>query len=341
MRSVWRERAAGRVEYMKDRFGREIDYMRISITDRCNLRCRYCMPEGIRLVPMEEILTFEEIKQVCETAAELGIRRFKITGGEPLVRLGCAGLIGMIKEIPGVEQVTLTTNGILLGEYLEELMENGLDGVNVSLDTLDEKTYKQITGFDALGKVLESIGRAADKGLRVKINSVLQKGINDKEWAALAELAKERPVDVRFIEMMPIGYGKKSEGIAGNEVYLRLQERYPGIKEDDSVHGNGPAVYYRIPGFSGSIGFISAVHGRFCSTCNRIRLTAKGELKPCLCYETSVDVKAALRNSVCHADMAEEVKAAVRKAIDMKPQGHCFDAEEKITERKQMVQIGG
>lgn len=326
---------------MKDRFGRKIDYMRISITDRCNLRCRYCMPEGIRLVPMEEILTFEEITQVCKSAAELGIRRFKITGGEPLVRLGCARLTGMIRRIPGVEQVTLTTNGILLGEYLEELLDNGLDGVNVSLDTLDEKVYKQITGFDGFGKVRENIERAAEKGLRVKVNSVLQKGINDKEWEALAGLAREMQVDVRFIEMMPIGYGKKHEGIAGDTVCAMLREKYPGMEKDDSFHGNGPAVYYRIPGFAGSIGFISAVHGRFCSACNRIRLTARGELKPCLCYETSTDVKAALRNVSCQGDMGEEIKNAIRKAVDLKPQGHCFETVERITERKQMVQIGG
>ena len=328
---------------MKDSFGRKIDYMRISITERCNLRCRYCMPEGICLVPMEEILTFEEIAEVCQTAAGLGIRRFKVTGGEPLVRLGCAKLVGMIKKIPDVEQVTLTTNGILLEERLDELMENGLDAVNISLDTLDRKIYKQITGFDKLPAVRAGICHAVEKGIPVKINSVLQKGINEAEWASLAGLAKEMPVDVRFIEMMPIGFGKKQEGIAGDEVLLKLKKKYSGIKKDMSVHGNGPAVYYHVPGFLGSIGFISAVHGQFCRACNRIRLTAKGELKPCLCYESCVDVKKVLRSPEYRepGKRKEGLRNAVSQAVDIKPEKHCFESEENITEGRQMVQIGG
>lgn len=329
------------MESMKDSFGREIDYMRVSITDRCNLRCRYCMPEGIRLAPVKEILTFEEIEQILRAAAELGIRRFKITGGEPLVRLGCPGLIGRIKRLPGVEQVTLTTNGILLDRYLDELLENGLDAVNISLDTLDETLYKEITGYGELKRVRENLLKAAEKGVPVKVNSVLQKGVHEQQWIELAGLARERKVDVRFIEMMPIGYGKEYKGACGGRVYEMLRRKYPGIKRDSSVRGNGPAVYYRIPGFTGSIGFISAVHDRFCSTCNRIRLTAKGELKPCLCYGAGADVKAALRESGSEAEAAEKIKDTIQKAVERKPQMHCFDAEEKITEERQMVQIGG
>ncbi len=328
---------------MKDSFGREIDYMRISITDRCNLRCRYCMPEGISLVPSEEILSFEEIMQICQAAAELGICRFKLTGGEPLVRPDCPKLVGMIKKIPSTKQVTLTTNGILLDELLDDLMENGLDGVNISLDSLDNVVYEQITGFDELLKVKKGIDRAVKKGMRVKVNSVLQKGINDKEWLHLIELARERQIDVRFIEMMPIGFGKKSKGIDGNEVLLKLKDKYPGVKPDSSVHGNGPAVYYQIPGFKGSIGFISAVHRRFCGECNRVRLTAKGELKPCLCYEAYIDTKKVLRG-LAYTDPRERkegLKQALSKAIALKPEMHCFEAEDRITERRQMVQIGG
>lgn len=326
---------------MKDSFGREINYMRVSITDRCNLRCRYCMPEGIRLAPVKEILTFEETEQILRAAAELGIRRFKITGGEPLVRPGCPGLIGRIKRLPGVEQVTLTTNGVLLDRYLDELLENGLDAVNISLDTLDETLYKEITGYGELKRVKENLLKAAEKGIPVKVNSVLQKGVHERQWIELARLAEERNVDVRFIEMMPIGYGKEYKGACRGQVYEMLQRKYPGIKRDLSVHGNGPAVYYRIPGFTGSIGFISAVHDRFCNTCNRIRLTAKGELKPCLCYGASVDVKAALRGSGSETEAAEKIKDTIQRAVERKPQMHCFDAEEKITEEKQMVQIGG
>lgn len=335
---------AGEEWFMRDSFEREIDYMRISVTDRCNLRCSYCMPrEGIELAPAGEILTFEEIVRVCQAAAELGIRKLKITGGEPLVRPDCHKLVGMLKRLPGVSQVTLTTNGILLGRYLDRLLENGLDAVNISLDTLDEEVYRQITGFDELPAVRAAMTEAVEKGLRVKINSVLQRGVNDREWMSLAELARETPTDVRFIEMMPIGLGKQQKGVSGKKVLFNLKRKYPGIKPDDTIHGNGPAVYYRIPGFAGSIGFISAVHGRFCESCNRIRLTAKGELKPCLCYETSVDVKKALRSPV-HADWEEEreeLKNIIRQVVGQKPERHCFEAEDRITEGRQMVQIGG
>ena len=196
---------------MKDLYGRTIDYMRISITDRCNLRCRYCMPDGIEWIPMDEILTYEQIETVCRVAVSLGINKFKITGGEPLVRKGCPELIGSIKQIPGVEQVTITTNGILLKEQLDRLILAGVDGVNVSLDTLDAEKFKQITGFDLLDRVEASIQSAVAKGLRVKINTVLQSGVNEDEWKGLMDLAKDQRLDVRFIEMMPIGYGKRAE----------------------------------------------------------------------------------------------------------------------------------
>ncbi len=162
---------------MQDTYNRTIDYMRISITDRCNLRCRYCMPDGISLVPMEEILTYEEIETVCRAAAALGITRFKITGGEPLVRLGCAELVGKLKKISGIQQVTLTTNGVLLGNYLQELLDNGLDGVNISLDSLEPETYHKITGYNGLNQVLKSIHMALESGINVKINAIMTKNV--------------------------------------------------------------------------------------------------------------------------------------------------------------------
>ena len=232
---------------MKDQYGRIIDYMRISITDRCNLRCRYCMPEGVELVPMKNILSYEEIEMVCQAAAKAGIRKFKITGGEPLVRLGCPELIGKIKKIPGVEQVTMTTNGVLLSKYLPELLENGLDAVNISLDTLDRERYQVITGRDELFRVLESVDQAVDAGIPVKINSVLQKGMNEDEFLTLARLTLEKKLDVRFIEMMPIGLGKKFETIYNEDILEELKKQYPGIQEDRQIHGNGPAVYVKLP----------------------------------------------------------------------------------------------
>lgn len=340
---------------MRDSFGRKIEYMRISITDRCNLRCTYCMPHGIRQVPMNEVLTYEEILKVCKAATELGITRFKITGGEPLVRLGCADLIRRMKEIPRVRQVTLTTNGILLGKYLDELVAGGVDAVNVSLDTLDRETYEKITGFDELENVKESIARAYERGVKLKINCVLQKGVNDGEWQSLLEFARERKIDVRFIEMMPIGYGKQCLAVSGTELLGKIKERFPTMEEDKEEHGNGPAIYYRIPGFSGSVGFISAIHGKFCDRCNRIRLTATGELKPCLCYGESVNLKAVLRRNVYAErrisgengddaesdDGTEHLRDVISRVIQDKPREHCFESEREITEHKQMVQIGG
>lgn len=325
---------------MKDRFGRVIDYMRVSITDRCNLRCRYCMPDGISVVPMEEILTYEEIEMICMAAAEAGIRRLKITGGEPLVRPGCTSLIGKLKRIPGIEQVTMTTNGVLLGEYLPKLLENGLDAVNISLDTLKRETYRMITGKDELAVVMENMEQAVNTGLRVKINAVLQKGVNDGEWLDLSELTRRFPVDVRYIEMMPIGYGKSYKPVYQEELLANFQDVYPKFKMDKKIHGNGPAVYYQIPGALGSIGFISAMHGKFCKSCNRLRLSSKGKLKPCLCFDDEVDLLGIVRGSG-QSNKITKLREAFFMAVQTKPQEHQFEDSGRITEKKQMVQIGG
>lgn len=325
----------GGVRILRDSYGREIDYMRISITDRCNLRCRYCMPHGVKWLPMGDILTFEEIELICREAVKLGITRFKITGGEPLVRRGCPELIRRIKAIPGVHQVTMTTNGVMLEEFLDELLDAGLDAVNISLDTLDEQRFEEITGFRELNRVLESIEQAVQKGIRVKINAVLQQGVNDDEWRQLTELAETYPVDVRFIEMMPIGSGKESKRVPNDKLLQKISEVYQG-QPDEKQHGNGPAVYYQIPGFQGSIGFISAIHGKFCDKCNRIRLTAVGELKPCLCFGETISIREAAR-----AGDGETVRLHLKKAIERKPEMHHFERSTEVTEQKKMSQIGG
>lgn len=325
---------------MRDDYGRTIDYMRISITDRCNLRCRYCMPEGIRQVSMSEILTYEEIVQVCRAAARAGIRKLKVTGGEPLVRPGCAGLIGDLKAIPGIEQVTMTTNGVLLSQFLPKLAENGLDAVNISLDTLDRDVYERITGRDELPQAMEGIRQALASGIRVKVNVVLQRGINEKEWKDLADLTKGHCLDVRFIEMMPIGHGRDYETVSNGEILAGLREKEPGLCMDTSVHGNGPAVYYRMPGARGSVGFISAVYGKFCGSCNRLRLTSMGKLKPCLCFENSVDVRKILRETA-QGETEGLLDQAIREAVRRKPKQHKFETLSDITEQRQMVQIGG
>ena len=325
---------------IRDSYGREINYMRISITDRCNLRCCYCMPDGADWIPMKDILTYEEITAVCQEAVKLGITRFKITGGEPLVRRDCSKLIRMIKEIPGTEVVTLTTNGLLLGEQLESLMQAGLDAVNISLDTLDKEKYKQITGFDKLSVVLASITKAVESGIPVKINAVLQKGMNEEEWLPLTHLAKNLPLSVRFIEMMPIGYGNIPQSISNEELKDKIMRYYGNLTEDFRIYGNGPAVYYSIEGFKGNIGFISAIHGKFCNLCNRIRMTSTGDIKPCLCYEQRWVLKPALRME--HKEKRQEsIQKILIESIKNKPQMHCFEDVKSVSEKHFMGQIGG
>ena len=325
---------------MYDTYKRKINYMRISVTDRCNLRCIYCMPEGIHKVSMSKILTYEQITSVCRAAVSCGITRFKITGGEPLVRLGVSSLIADIKNIPGCEEVTLTTNGTLLDSHLSDLSKAGLDGINVSLDTLKPKTFKKITGFDLLGTVLSGIDKALSAGIRVKINAVLQKDLNEDEWEDLILLAKDKNIDVRFIEMMPIGYGKSVPGFDNKELEAMIRSKYPDAEDDARCHGNGPAVYIHIPEWRGSIGFISAIHGKFCGNCNRIRLTSQGKLKPCLCYADTLDIMDAFDIEDRIAQDAR-IKEYIMNAIEMKQEEHHFDEPEKITETLDMIDIGG
>ncbi|MGN1389793.1 MAG: GTP 3',8-cyclase MoaA [Bulleidia sp.] len=310
----------------------------MSITDRCNLRCRYCMPEGIQQVQMHEILTYEEILEIAGAAASLGITKIKVTGGEPLVRLGCADLVKQLKEIPGIEQVTMTTNGILLKQNLPALKEAGIDAINVSLDTLKPEVFRMITGSDRLQDVKDGIEASVSAGIRTKVNTVLQTGVNDGEWKDLIRLAEDLPIDVRFIEMMPIGYGKKYPPVSNEDLKKQIEAEFGPIEEDHSIHGNGPAEYVRLPDFAGSIGFIGAIHGKFCSSCNRIRLTSMGRLKPCLCYGDTVDLRSILRDS---SDHQEPLKHAIAEAIAEKPQAHCFEQLSRITEEQEMIEIGG
>lgn len=269
---------------MRDQFERNINYMRVSVTDRCNLRCVYCMPkDGVQQISHDEILTFDEIARVCRIGAELGISRIKLTGGEPLVRKGIEDLAEMICRIPGIEQVTLTTNGILLKDKLPALKKAGISAVNISLDTMDRAQYQELTGKDCLLQVMEGIRAALEQGMRVKINCVALNECNEFQWGKLAALAKEYPLDVRFIEMMPIGLGKAYQGSMQEVIQKNLENIYGAAKPDSGgVRGNGPAVYWEFPGIQGKIGFISAISHKFCRDCNRIRMTAEGFVKPCL-----------------------------------------------------------
>lgn len=324
---------------MTDKYGRKIDYMRVSITDRCDLRCRYCMPEGCEKVLMSKILTYEEIERICRVAADLGISRIKITGGEPFVRLGCTDLIRNIKATDGIGEVTVTTNGQTLDRYIDELKEIGVDGINISLDTLDPEKFAYITGGGELAKTLRSIEMSAASGLKTKVNCLMQKGFNEDEINGLADLASIYGVDVRFIEIMPVGAGYGSRGVSNEQILRMLRDRWPDLEADGTAHGNGPAVYYRRAGMTGAIGFISALSGKFCAECNRVRLTSQGQLKPCLCYEAGTDLKPYLSGT------DRELREAIRAAVLEKPEEHCFDEkhfeEDGRTEHRLMSQIGG
>lgn len=283
------------------------------------------MPQGAAFVPQEDLLTDQEIQQVCRAAARMGISMVKITGGEPLLREGCAELVGMLKRLPGIRQVTMTTNGILLHQYLLQLLANGLDAVNISLDTLSENTYAQMTGKPQLSRVLANIRLAGQAGLSVKLNCVLLKGVNDKEWHELAALTQKMPVDVRFIEMMPIGYGREYTPVSNEMLLKELYRIYPDLETDRRIHGNGPAVYYRIKDAQGSIGLISAI----------------GRLKPCLCFADSVDLGAVLRGNMPEEKKQEALCQAFCQALADKPRMHRFEVPGAVTEQAQMVQIGG
>lgn len=326
---------------MIDRCGRNIDYLRISVTDRCNLRCIYCMPEeGIRLTDREKILQEPEILRICQVMAELGITKIKITGGEPLVRSRIPELIRQIREIPGIEKVTLTTNGILLKDQMKALAEAGLDSLNISLDTLDRECFRKVTRRDLLDGTLAGIKEAMKyPEVQLKINCV-PLGFKEQDLCAVAELAHEKPVHVRFIEMMPIGYGSSFAGMPQAKIVALLEKKYGKLSPyEGKPLGNGPCTYYTVGGFQGKIGFISAISHKFCSQCNRIRLTSQGYLKTCLQYTAGRDLRAVLRSG----GTDEELKDMIRAALAEKPDGHHFreKAKEDDTESLCMSQIGG
>ena len=322
---------------MIDGCGRNIDYLRISVTDRCNLRCVYCMPEeGIKNIKHNDILTFKEILMIVKVVSQLGIRKIKITGGEPLVRKGIVNLIRSIKAVEGIEEVTMTTNGVLLGDMAEDLKAAGLNSVNISVDTLNSTSFCKITRKDCFEKVMHGLNKALELGLKTKINCVPIEELNGSDLIDVLKIAEEYPVDIRFIELMPIGFGKSYSPVSNKELYDEIQKNFGTFTPSKTKHGNGPAVYYRIPGFEGSIGFISAMHGKFCNTCNRIRLTSTGDLKPCLCYGDIYPLKELLKSGT-----DDEIREQIKHAIENKPAAHCFEKPGEITEAHQMAQIGG
>jgi cyclic pyranopterin phosphate synthase len=294
-------------------------------------------PNGVKQVRHSDMLSFEEALRICSAAARLGVRGVKVTGGEPLVRKGLIGFIRALKQSAGIENVTLTTNGILLADFLDELLRAGIDAVNVSLDTLNKDVFRAITRSDGFEQVMYSIRMAQEAGIPLKINAVPMRGVNEADIVPLAELARQKDVHVRFIELMPLGLGAGILPVPQAEVASALERAFGILKKFDGRLGNGPASYYSAAGFDGKIGFISALSHSFCRFCNRMRLTGTGLLKTCLSSDIGVDLRALIRTGGSDA----EIDAAFRSAVMLKPTGHDFHTSGNQHAKENMYSIGG
>lgn len=308
---------------MKDQFEREISYLRVSVTDRCNLRCRYCMPPGgVCKLAHEDVLRYEEIVEIVSAAAELGITKVRVTGGEPLVRPGVTGLCAQLAALPGIREVSVTTNGVLLERYARELKEAGVRRVNVSLDTMDPEKYRTITGGGDLSMALSGLRAAAEAGLLpIKLNAVLIGGFNDDEIEDFVELTREQDIQLRFIELMPLGPG----AAFGPEAYLpgdTVLKRVPELRPE--AEDGGVARLYCLPGGQGKVGLIAPVNRHFCGACNRLRLTSEGHLKPCLHSSQEVPLRG-LHGTALKEAIAEAIRRKPAAHGDLTP-GHASEA---------------
>lgn len=318
---------------MVDLYGRKINYLRISVTDLCNLRCKYCIPEkGIKKLEHKEILTLEEIQKVTEKFIDIGVNKVRITGGEPLVRQNILKLVEGIGKIHKVKDLAMTTNGTLLKEYAKSLKNAGLSRLNISLDTLNEDKYSKITKVGKLKDVLEGIEAAKKEGLGpIKLNVVLIKDLNENEIEAFVNLTKYEDIDVRFIELMPIGdlkYWSLNKYLS-NQVVL---ERVPSLMEIKSGDISSPAKYYKLPNAKGRVGLINPISCKFCENCNRIRLTADGKIKSCLHSNDEIDLKKILRDG-------KDITELIVKVIESKPKEHGLNDGNYI--KRNMTAIGG
>jgi cyclic pyranopterin phosphate synthase len=321
-----------------DSFHRQIDYMRISITDRCNLSCIYCAASSVPRLSHDDILCYEEIRQVVQAAAGLGVRRIRLTGGEPLVRPELSKLVQLLSRVEGIDEISLTTNAILLGKYAAELKAAGLKRVNISLDTFKATRFQHITGHDKLGDVLDGIEAAHKGGLNpVKINTVVVKGLNDDELLDFARSSMSDGWHVRFIEQMPLTTGLKGNRLVPvKDIIDTINSSIGQLEPYQTTSGNGPAKYYRLPGAEGTIGFIGPLTDCFCSGCNRFRLTADGRLRPCLLEDVEIDLKSPLRNGATTPD----IENLMQQAAALKQERHRLSEDFSIGTR-QMWQIGG
>jgi len=326
---------------MLDSYGREINYLRVSVTDRCNLRCRYCMPEeGVEKLPHENILSLEEMHRLIKIASTLGIRKVRLTGGEPLVRKNIIQLVNDIASLPGIDDVAMTTNGILLYDMAEELQAAGLKRVNISMDTMVGEKFKYITRSGNLDKVIKAVFKSLELGMEpVKVNVVTIRGFNDNEILDFVQLAYQYPLHIRFIEFMPIGdllYWKKERMINMDEVKAKIEQEYQ-LYEGKKVEGNGPAKYFHLTGGQGTVGFISPMSNHFCGACNRIRMTADGSLRGCLYEKAEINLK----NALSRGASDEELKELFIQTIINKAPCHHMESGWGADNNRKMYQIGG
>lgn len=327
---------------MEDQYSREINYLRISITDRCNLRCIYCMPEGgVDLTASEGILSFEEIIELVKASLPVGIKKIRITGGEPLVRKGLTEFVRALSDIPDIDDIALTTNGTLLAQKAAELKAAGLTRVNISLDTLKKDRFHQITRGGNISDVWAGINAAFAEGLApVKINMVAMKGFNDDEIPDFVKLVVDYPLHVRFIELMPIGESDnwaKGRHMSSREILEKIEKAQGSLYITKEVIGNGPANYFQLAGAKGTIGFISALSNHFCGTCNRIRLTSEGFLRRCLHDNNEINLKEFLRKGASR----EEITNLIKETIRNKPFKHSMASDGWKNNTRVMSQIGG
>lgn len=326
---------------MEDSYGRKIDYLRISITDRCNFRCSYCMPpEGVKLIEHAEILSYEELLRVITILGDHGVSKIRLTGGEPLVRKGIVDFIRNIRQIGTIKDLAMTTNGSLLGGMAHQLKEAGLDRVNVSIDTLDVKGFSNITGTGNLEDVLKGIDAAIDAGLTpVKLNVVLTEVLSEADILYFIHKVKENSIAVRFIEYMPIGRCGVKPGHSIMAIKNIINNAGHGALEPIVMErGNGPAKYYKLPGSRGAFGFITPISQHFCQSCNRIRLTADGKIKPCLLANLEIDIRSALRDG----GNDQEIYELFLQALQVKPMRHILgETREGADLVRGMFQVGG
>ena len=324
-----------------DTYGRLHDNLRISVTDRCNIRCFYCMPEGeIPFLERAEILSFEEITRVVRVAVSLGVRKLRITGGEPLVRKDLAVLVAALANIEGVEDIGLTTNAVLLEQQAESLWNAGLRRLNVHLDTLDRERFRDITRRDDLPRVMAGIYRALAQGFQIKLNAVAHKGVTDDDIVPLARFGRENGIEIRYIEYMPLdaqNLWDRSKVLLQDEMIAKLQAEIGALEEIPDADPRAPATEYRFRDGGGRIGFISSVSRPFCLNCNRIRLTSDGKLRYCLFAIEETDVKGLLRSGASDAEIASTISETVRQ----KWLGHAINTQQFVAPPRPMYSIGG